>query len=110
MVPSSWPVALPVSRWAIEEDKVWRDLQAQWSFHGLAISGSLVCLEVAVNAVITHEEDNPNLAVESLLRLGNDINNQVDTPLALDLRGGRNLPIASGTHSSAGSAGTWRIL
>lgn len=78
----SWPVALPVSQRAIEEDWAWKDLQGQWSFHGLAVSHSLVRLKAAVNVAIAHAEDNPAFVAETLLWLRDDVNEQGATPLA----------------------------
>lgn len=84
--PPSWPVALPVSQRVLEEDRAWRELQAQWGMQGLALSKSLIRLEAAINAAVALAEDNPPAVVDSLRRLRRDINDRVATPLAHALR------------------------
>lgn len=80
--PPAWPILLPISQRMAEEDCAWRDLQAQWGLHGLALSHSLVQLKAVVNITFTHAEDNLLPALDSLQRLKVDTNEQVATPLA----------------------------
>lgn len=66
LTPPSWPVALPISQRAAEEDKAWRDLQAQWDLQGLALFHSPVLLEATVSTMISHAEVNLSTAFATI--------------------------------------------
>lgn len=81
-----WLMSVLVSQQIAKEDHTWREIQAQWSMHGLAVSHSLMKLEAALNTALLQAEESSAKALDCLVTLKDEVNDNMTTPLHHALR------------------------